>query len=70
MRLTVREAALEAKVSMSMVYQWCHERRLPHLRLGGRGKRGRIGIEDTDLKSFLQTLRIEAEDEEQLTHIR
>jgi excisionase family DNA binding protein len=62
MKLTVKQAAKQAGISPGLVYLWCAERRLPHVRAGGRGRRGRILIEDTDLTSFLDSCRIAAED--------
>ena len=56
-----------------MIYKWTtEERRLPHLRLGGRGKRGRILINVDDLDAFLASCRVtEPVDEDgELLHIR
>jgi excisionase family DNA binding protein len=59
-RLSIKQAAAYAGVSASMVYQWTTvERRLPHYRLGGSGKRGRIVIELADLDAFLLALKVE-----------
>jgi excisionase family DNA binding protein len=60
MKLTPKMAAERAGVSPSLIYEWCHEKRVPHYRCGGRGRRGRILIEDADLDTFLDTLRVEA----------
>ena len=60
-RLTVKEAALRAGVSESLIYQVCEERRLPHYRLGGKGKRGRVLIDPVDLETFMQSHRVEGE---------
>jgi excisionase family DNA binding protein len=59
-KLTVSEAAERIGVSDSLVYQWIEERRIPHYRLGGRGKRGCIRIEEADLVEFLAGCRQEA----------
>jgi excisionase family DNA binding protein len=64
--MNVKEAAKQAGVSPAMVYQWCAERRLPHLRLGGRGRRGKISIAPEDLAAFLRTCRVDNEDAEAL----
>ena len=40
--LSVKQAAERARVSESLIYRWCAERRLRHYRLGGNGRRGRI----------------------------
>jgi excisionase family DNA binding protein len=61
-KLSVADAASVAGVSRNLVYAWCAERRLPHYRLGGRGRRGRILIDAADLEVFLQTLKVQAEE--------
>jgi excisionase family DNA binding protein len=58
MRLTPEQAAERAGVSRNLVYRWCEERRLPHYRLGGRGRRGRILIDEGDLEAFLERCKI------------
>ncbi len=60
--LTVKAAATKAGVSAGLVYQWCAERRLPHLRMGKRGRRGRILIEESDLAAFMESCRVAAEE--------
>ena len=67
---TVREVAESVGVSMSLVYQWCNERRLPHLRLGKNGKRGKILINQSDLTDFLKSLRVEPEQRGQTDGLR
>jgi excisionase family DNA binding protein len=57
--LTVNEAAARLGVSVSLIYLWIDERRLPHYRLGGKGKRGKIGILPRDLDDFIASLRVE-----------
>jgi excisionase family DNA binding protein len=59
MKLTPKQAAERAGVSVSMIYQWCHERLLPHYRCGGSGRRGKILVEETDLETFLASCRVE-----------
>lgn len=58
--LNVREAAGRLGVSLSLIYQWCQERRLPHLRLGKAGRRGKILILESELEAFLDGLKVEA----------
>jgi excisionase family DNA binding protein len=72
MRLTPKQAAERAGVSLSLIYVWIGEKRLPHLRVGAQGKRGRILIEAEDLDQFLASLRVEGDggDAEKLMHIR
>jgi excisionase family DNA binding protein len=58
--LSVQETADRLGVSPSLVYQWCHERTLPHLRLGKAGRRGKILIDEADLDAFIAASRVEA----------
>ena len=60
LRISVKEAASKVGVSESLIYQWCHELRFPHLRLGKAGRRGKILILESDLASFLEELKVEA----------
>jgi excisionase family DNA binding protein len=72
-KLTVSQAAEQEGVSDALVYQWCVERHLPHSRVGGKGKRGKILIDPPDLDAFMASLKVEAgtgEDEGPLRHIR
>ncbi len=57
MTLTVRQAAERAGVSDALVYGWCAAGELAHLRLGNKGKRGTIRIEEADLAAFLASRR-------------
>lgn len=72
--LTPAEAARAAKVSVSLIYQLCAERRLPHYRVGGTGRRGKIVIDEAELIEFLRSCRVDssdlAEDDGPLRHIR
>ncbi len=61
--MTVKEAARRLGLSPSLIYQLCNERLLPHYRLGGKGKRGAIRIEEADLSAFLASCRQEAKSE-------
>jgi hypothetical protein len=49
--LTVRQAAVTASVSASMVYPWVKQKRFPVRRLGGRD-RGKIVIDKTTYCTF------------------
>jgi excisionase family DNA binding protein len=60
MKVTPKQAAERAGVSLSLIYLWCEERRLPHFRLGSRGRRGRILIDEGDLHSFLESMKVPA----------
>jgi excisionase family DNA binding protein len=61
--MTVKEAAERTGMSESLIYQLCNERRLTHYRLGGKGKRGAIRIDEADLSAFLASCRQEAKPE-------
>ena len=55
----MKQAAARAGVSPSLVYLWTTvEKRLPHSRLGRRGSRGKILIEDADLDAFLASMKV------------
>ena len=43
--LTVKQVAERLRISASLVYSWCEDHLLPHYRMGGKGKRGKILIE-------------------------
>jgi excisionase family DNA binding protein len=58
--LSVQQTAERLGVSPSLVYQWCQEKRLAHLRLGKAGRRGKILIDETDVDAFLAAARVEA----------
>jgi excisionase family DNA binding protein len=58
-KLTVKEAGEHAGVSQALIYQWCHEQRLPHYRFGTEGKRGKILVDPEDLDRFMQECRVE-----------
>jgi excisionase family DNA binding protein len=57
--LTPAAAAERANVSRSLIYTWCCERRLPHVRAGAAGKRGRILIREDDLETLLKELLVD-----------
>ncbi len=57
--LTVKQVAERLRISASLVYSWCDERLLPHYRMGGKGKRGKILIEEPVLDAFLQSRKVE-----------
>lgn len=57
MLLTVKQAAQHAAVSPSLVYGWCADGTLRHLRLGRAGRRGAIRIDTEDLDALLASLR-------------
>jgi excisionase family DNA binding protein len=58
--LTPKQVAERIGVSDSLVYEWCAEGLLPHYRVGRKGKRGKVLIEQADLDAFLTNCRHEA----------
>lgn len=56
MKLTPKQVAEQEGVSQALIYQWCQEG-LPHYRLGGAGRRGRIMIDSSDLVAFLESCK-------------
>jgi excisionase family DNA binding protein len=59
--VNVREAAERLEISLSLAYKLCEEGRLPHRRIGQRGRRGKIIVTEDDLKKFLDSVRVEVE---------
>ena len=59
--MNVREAAERLEVSISLVYQLIAEGRLPHVRIGGRGRRGKIIVRPEDIESFLEACEVKEE---------
>lgn len=57
--ISPKAAAARACVSPGLVYRWCSDGSLPHLRVGAKGRRGKILIAPTDLDALLATFRIE-----------
>jgi excisionase family DNA binding protein len=51
--LTVAEVAKRLNVSQALVYGWVESGMLGHFRLGCRGKRGAIRVDEADLQTFL-----------------
>jgi hypothetical protein len=60
MKLTVNEAAERASVCPTIVYGWVSARLLPYYRIGSKGARGKIFIEEPDLAAYLESCRVEA----------
>lgn len=71
--MTPGQAAERLGVSLSLIYQLCASRRLPHYRIGGEGRRGKVVIDEKDLDAFLAGCRVTDDplmDESDLKHIR
>ena len=58
--MNVKELARRAGVSRSLVYKWAAERLIPHTRLGGKGRRGKVVFREEDVAAFLAARRVEA----------
>ena len=56
--LSPREAAGRACVSANLIYAWCADGTLPHVRAGAKGKRGKILIAPDDLDEFLAARKV------------
>ena len=59
-KYTIAEAAKIAGVSASLLYQLCNDREIPHWRIGGKGRRGKILLSLADLESFMASCRVRA----------
>ncbi len=57
-RFDVKGAAAYADVCTSVIYGLCADRALPHYRVGGRGRRGKIVIHKPDLDAYLSSCRV------------
>jgi excisionase family DNA binding protein len=58
-KYTVSEAARILGVSPSLLYQLCQEQLIPHYRIGGKGRRGKILLSLADIEAFMQTCRVD-----------
>jgi excisionase family DNA binding protein len=61
-RLSVKQLAQRYGVSKAIIYVWVDERRFPVFRIGARLTRGRILIEENDFSTFLESLKVNAEE--------
>jgi excisionase family DNA binding protein len=59
--ITVKQAAIHAGVSTSLIYAWCEDGSLSHIRVGRKGKRGHIRIEVADLDALLISLKVSSQ---------
>lgn len=57
--LTVEQAAKTAGLSSASIYEACKRRLLPHYRLSGTGRRGKILIRPADLIAFIESQRVD-----------
>jgi excisionase family DNA binding protein len=58
-KLTPKQAAERAGVSRGLIYAWCDQQALPHYRFGGKGKRGKILIDEAELDSFIESRKVD-----------
>ncbi len=56
--MTVKQFAERAEISLSLAYKLIEEGRVPHRRIGQRGKRGKIVVTEDDLQKFLDTVKV------------
>jgi hypothetical protein len=54
----VKQAASHASVSVALIYAWCRDGTLPHMRVGAWGKRGHIRIAVEDLDAVLAGFKV------------
>jgi excisionase family DNA binding protein len=59
--VTVKAAAERLEISQSLVYRLVEEGRMPCVRIGARGRRGKIIIREQDIEAFLKACQIERE---------
>lgn len=59
--MDVKQAAVRLEISLSLLYSLIEEGRIPHRRIGRRGRRGKITIREEDLEQFLASVKVEAD---------
>lgn len=57
--LSVKQASEQSGLPQQAIYILCNEKRLAHLRVGAKGKRGRVFIKPEDLEEAVKRLRVE-----------
>jgi hypothetical protein len=55
--MTVKEFANRAEISLSLAYALLAEGRVPHRRIGQRGRRGKIVVTEDDMRQFLESVK-------------
>lgn len=58
--MTVREFAKRAEISLSLAYELIAEGRVRHRRVGRKGKRGAIRVDEEALREFLEKTEVPA----------
>jgi excisionase family DNA binding protein len=56
--MTVRDAAVRLEISKSLVYRLIEEGRLPCVRIGQLGRRGKIVIREKDIEALLKECEV------------
>jgi excisionase family DNA binding protein len=57
--LTIAESAPIARLSASSLYDACQRKIIPHYRVSGRRRRGKVLIKRSDLMAFIESMRVE-----------
>lgn len=60
-KMNVREAAEKLEISRSLLYRLIEEGRIKCVRIGQRGRRGKIVIREPDIEVFLKECRAETQ---------
>lgn len=60
--MTVKEFSERAEISLSLAYALIAEGRVPHRRIGQRGKRGAIRIAEKDFDVFMESVKAVSSD--------
>ena len=55
--MTVKQFAKRAEISLSLAYMLVAEGRVPHRRIGQRGRRGAIRITEEDFQAFIESTK-------------
>lgn len=56
--LTAKEAAQRLRISLSLMYRLIEQKRMPCVRIGGVGCRGKILVREEDVKKFLESVAV------------
>lgn len=55
--MTVKQFAERAEISLSLAYALIAEGRVPHRRIGQRGRKGVIRISEEDFRGFMEGVK-------------
>ena len=59
--MTIKEAAKRLEISPSLCYRLVEEKRLGCVRIGQKGRRGKIIVREADVEAFLKECQSAAE---------